>query len=453
MALIVAVVLFALIGVSALLALARGSDTDAERQRTTEAALAQAKAALIGYAAGVPLTGPERLGDLPCPDVNNDGDADPPCAGEATRLGRLPWRTLGLPDLRDGDGERLWYAVSVGFKNNPRTACVNPADGGCLNSDSTGSITVRDRANLVVHDGRARVVATATEFNYNAAIALVIAPGAGLTRQDGAAQDRSPAGATNPVNYLDTAFSEDNANFIDHDLDNGFISGPVRSVTGDVVLNDRIAVLTYQDLMPVLEKRVVREAGRCLDQYAARPANNLRYPWAADTSESALNNRYADPSGNRTGRLPDGIIGSANPDQLFKNSRDDSGAAMEDTWPGLPCALGLGYDWWTNWKLYVFYALADAFKPGSTAITPTCAGNCLTVLTPSANMLNRNYFLVVGGKRLPSVGGGQPRAMPGERANPRNYLEGENDFSTPTADVHETRLTTASFNDAAIFRP
>jgi hypothetical protein len=32
--------------------------------------------------------------------------------GQAERLGRLPWKTLGLPDLRDGDGERLWYAVS-----------------------------------------------------------------------------------------------------------------------------------------------------------------------------------------------------------------------------------------------------------------------------------------------------------------------------------------------------
>jgi hypothetical protein len=25
------------------------------------------------------------------------------------RMGRLPWKTLRLPDLRDGHGERLWY--------------------------------------------------------------------------------------------------------------------------------------------------------------------------------------------------------------------------------------------------------------------------------------------------------------------------------------------------------
>ena len=43
---------------------------------------------------------------------------------------------MGLDDLRDGDGERLWYAVSNNFKYNFRTACAAPGDPGCLNSDS-----------------------------------------------------------------------------------------------------------------------------------------------------------------------------------------------------------------------------------------------------------------------------------------------------------------------------
>ena len=100
-ALIVAVVLFALIGVTAILAVARGTDSEAEKERRTTDALAQAKAALIGFASGVALTGAERPGDLPCPDMDNDGSADPPdspCPTAANRLGRLPWRTLGLPD-------------------------------------------------------------------------------------------------------------------------------------------------------------------------------------------------------------------------------------------------------------------------------------------------------------------------------------------------------------------
>src|SRR5882672_3304901 len=77
-----------------------------KQQQTTDA-LALAKEALIGYAAGVDLTaGAARPGDLPCPDQNNDGVADlGTCNSAAERLGRLPWKTLGLPDLRDGDGE------------------------------------------------------------------------------------------------------------------------------------------------------------------------------------------------------------------------------------------------------------------------------------------------------------------------------------------------------------
>ena len=76
-----------------------------ERDRITAAALAEAKAELIGYAVGIRLdTGVNpRVGDLPCPDIANDGTAGGSCsnAGGMT-LGRLPWKTLGLPDLRDG---------------------------------------------------------------------------------------------------------------------------------------------------------------------------------------------------------------------------------------------------------------------------------------------------------------------------------------------------------------
>src|SRR5262249_17835018 len=89
--------------------------------KVTSAALVQARAALTGVAAGVNLTGAQRPGDLPCPDLNNDGTAEASCSTLVSRIGRLPWKTLGLPDLRDGAGERLWYAVSTNFKNNPRT--------------------------------------------------------------------------------------------------------------------------------------------------------------------------------------------------------------------------------------------------------------------------------------------------------------------------------------------
>src|SRR4029453_14573189 len=193
-----------------------------ERDRITAAALAQAKAALIGFAAGVNLAaGASPPGDSPCPDRDDDGDADavPGCDTAAFALGRLPWKTLGLPDLRDGDGERLWYVVSSSYKNNTRTSCPTGARAGFLNSDSRGKLTVRRSDGTVKHDGL-----NPDPWTPSGAIAVIIAPGALLQRQGAAAvQDRSctigvncdaarrcttsPASLTpkcNPLNYLDT---------------------------------------------------------------------------------------------------------------------------------------------------------------------------------------------------------------------------------------------------------
>src|SRR5512142_1165139 len=94
----------------------------AARDRATERALAQAREALVAYAADRPITAIVGPGYLPCPDLDGDGWAESTCgsldgaSGQADRLGRLPWKTLGLPELRDGDGERLWYAVSSKHK-------------------------------------------------------------------------------------------------------------------------------------------------------------------------------------------------------------------------------------------------------------------------------------------------------------------------------------------------
>ena len=78
------------------------------RQETTAVALAQAKDALIGRA----VSDNNMPGSLPCPDTNDDGSAELLSGNDCpSYIGRLPWKTLDLPDLRDGSGERLWYAL------------------------------------------------------------------------------------------------------------------------------------------------------------------------------------------------------------------------------------------------------------------------------------------------------------------------------------------------------
>ena len=207
--------LMLLLGVGALAVFVSGlnrATSQLERDRITNVALAQAKEALIGYAASVDLSSSgARPGDLPCPDTNNDGVAETLCGnasgstGQSLRLGRLPWKTLNLPDLRDGYGERLWYAVSNNFKKNTRTSCTSSGQPGCLNSDSVGTIS------LMRHSGVTIFNATGT----SGAVAVVISPGAALTRLDGVQQVRNATNANNPAHYLDCYGSacgiEDNA--------------------------------------------------------------------------------------------------------------------------------------------------------------------------------------------------------------------------------------------------
>lgn len=432
------------------------------RDKITAAALAQAKEALIGYAASVALTsaGTKRPGDLPCPDLDNDGVAETSCGnasgttGQNLRLGRLPWKTLKLPDLRDGYGERLWYAVSNNFKNNTRTLCTSPGMAGCLNSDTNGTITVRDSNGNVILDA----------VGTTGAVAVIFAPGTPLIRQgDTVQQDRScalcdaqqvcPTPFTNsplcnPINYLDIAFGENNANFQDGTNTDGFIQGPV-NVAGAMILNDRLLTITPNDLMPALGKRVAAEVLACFTDYAAKSSNQGRYPWAAPLNTGASPS-YSDVSDSRFGRIPDTLVG-------FANTVASSGTLypMDDGWT-LSCKIDSISGWWLNWKEIVFYAVADAYKPVNLDVPPVPApgcgvtGTCLTVNPPSATT-NKQVAILVAGRRLAGISGGQPRTTNTEKGTIANYLENEN--STPGDELFERNAITSTFNDATTFAP
>lgn len=92
----------------------------AEREKVTSEALVEAKSALIGWSAKN-----STPGQLPCPEdlsliaTPNEGSAMASCNNLNQRVGRLPWRTLGVGDIRDGNGDKLWYVISDGFRNAP----------------------------------------------------------------------------------------------------------------------------------------------------------------------------------------------------------------------------------------------------------------------------------------------------------------------------------------------
>jgi hypothetical protein len=445
-------------GAGVLFSLASPANSRIAKDKVTAAALAQAKQALIGYASGGLIGSPTaamRPGDLPCPDMDNDGITDTPCGSGAgsnqqLRLGRLPWKELGLPDLRDGDGERLWYAVSNNFKKSTRTACNAPGAPGCLNSDTRGTITLRNSAGAVIHDGGTS----------SGVIAVIFSPGSVLQRQGSATpQNRDCAIAgncANPVNYLDVLTGvEDNADFVDSSSTNGFIQGEIRDGNGDVVVNDRLLTITYEDLMPKLELRVAGEVLRCLTSYAAAPANNGRYPWAAGIVESAGGD-YHDKTDTRFGRVPDEFPLSP-PFDGFERTRTTSGEVMIAGWAA-GCNIIVG-TWWNNWKELVFYAIADGYKPVAAVAgtlpppAPGCA-SCLTVNPPSAAG-DKQLVVMVSGRTLASIAPLQARNSAPLKSDPYNYLENENNWTAPgpfTADRFLKQSVSATFNDVVLFR-
>lgn len=402
-----------------------------KRDQVTAEALAQAKEALIGYAASVDLSsGTNRPGDLPCPDTNNDGIAELSCGnalgttGQAQRIGRLPWKTLGLPDLRDSSGERLWYAVSNNFKNNTRTTCTSPGQPGCLNSDTAGTISVFSPDGTLINNGGGST----------GAVAVIIAPGDVLTRQGGALQDRSIAGVNTATNYLDIATvggnMMDNANFIEGSSTNGFIQGRIQDTNGNLIVNDQLLVITQDNIMQAVQKRIIAEVRLCLTEYASIPQNYGRYPWTTDPTNVS---NYNDVSDQLFGRVPD---------QTFDNTKSDSGDNMKDVW-GANCNIQYG-SWWLNWKEMVFYGLADSYKPLDPPNTSAACGTCLTVNPPSA-AANKKIVVIVAGKTMT----GQIRVSNADKGNLSNYLEFPNSAGTsPFAQS----APSATFNDTVVFQ-
>ena len=494
---VAAIILLGIAGLAFALSFA-ASGSAAQRDRLTERALAQAREALIAYAADRPISAEVGPGYLPCPDLDDDGWAESTCgsmtgdSGQAQRLGRLPWKTLGLPDLRDGEGERLWYAVSSKYKGllncAVSRACLDMSPDAAL-----GTISVRDRSGTLLNDG---TVAEAYRANEAGAVAVVIAPGAPLTRvnadaSDGTVQRRDcapgdcdllgrcttdppqRAAHCDPANFLDNAPAigfpgEDNADFVDRNdaagrgrNRNGFIHGPVVLEGGRVAVNDRLAVISYRDVMPRIMARVALEVARCLRDYAARPENAGRFPWPAPVCAQGA----ADPAaawrgepGALFGRIPDTPFGEAGARHMLDRwwrsaarspedfaglpTRDqachvaiapDDAGAQRSALPPAPADEGAtaghsGNAWWTPWKPFVFYALARSFAPDALA-SPGCADEtqCIEIADLSGGTIakGKSFAVLVGGAPLVRDGTLQSHAASGI-ADARNWLEASN---------------------------
>ncbi len=227
-----------------------------ERDKKTAAALAEAKQALIAYSQNEFFKKPcsagkkcARPGDLPCPALDNSGKSEPSCgdeegsSGQDKRLGLFPWKTLGVGDLRDGYGERLWYAVSNNYKNNTKKIP--------LNIDTLGTISLRDASGKIIYDGS----------KSNGLAALLISAGPPIK-----SQKREMVTQLDVNNYLDTFSIESNAGFIDG-TNNGFIKGPIFDLEDRVIVNDKFLEIKTADINTAIIKVILLEAKNELLNY------------------------------------------------------------------------------------------------------------------------------------------------------------------------------------------
>jgi hypothetical protein len=249
-----------------------------ENAGPTASAMQQAKAALIAYA----VTDATRPGELPCPDYNRDGVINPigvvDYNGTDCRVlvGWLPWRTLNLPDLRDGSGARLWYAVSINYFARGGGGVPPP-----INPDAPGDLQIAggipaDVVAVVIAPGEATGIDPTETCN----------PDAPLQTRPSTA----PAADTHLGQYLEA----DNA-----DGDVTFQTTGNCGDNDDDSFNDRLLIITRAELMAAVQKRVAAEVAGVLERYRL---NHGLYPWASTFSAPDASS-FVGAFGVRSGQL------------------------------------------------------------------------------------------------------------------------------------------------------
>ncbi len=428
-ALLIFLTIVVLGGAYLLVSALKSSRLETGRERKTAQVLAEAKDALLAYARLYPEQyGDMPVGFLPCPDLDGDGSAEAVCGSKGqSAIGRLPWRTLKLPPLRDGDGECLWYAVSGTYKYNPKYD---------LSSDSDGLFVVRDANGNTVLGGSSA----------SQAIAIVFAPGRPINNQDRSASGaRTECGSGNaadgvnqPASYLDALAGVNNAvgtltgapagspgsvplPTIPPLLASVFTQAAAVVVNGETKFNDVLVAVTaddYTDVFHRMDEWVAQRVVGCYQSYGG--ANSGLFPWASTLASPP---DYYDDSAQCYGRIAN-AVGSGSVDALqgLSNSNGDN-SALNPRWENFPAAGRCFYEagatandwwWWSGWKDQVFVAVDPNFAPKGSA------DNNSIISQLQLDGVPQQGVVMVAGRRLP----GQDRS-PGMGAV-SDYLEGDN---------------------------
>jgi len=276
--------------------------TTAAREQKTGAALEKAKRALLAYVAQTASdTSQVDPGRMPCPEaLSHPGTSYEGMAADQTTpfqsgaltcpspvaLGRLPWKTIGTDQIRDGYGELLWYAVGTGTwapVNNGSTLTINPGTAGTLTFTSeTVSTTV---------------------------VAVIVAPGPALFTAG------LPAAPCTVVNQSNRTASVPyvTSNF----LECGNASGSTFTNVGPTSQwgNDRIISITAAEVMDAISgavaDRMQRQVVPALETWRSTTSvaswGQSFMPFASSFSNPTSNDMCGDPSTVTAGGTSEGL--------------------------------------------------------------------------------------------------------------------------------------------------
>ncbi|MEK6210714.1 MAG: hypothetical protein AABM64_10185 [Pseudomonadota bacterium] len=356
------VALLLLLGVSAVIYTSSSltSVSIANRQaEQTAKTLAQVKEALIGWSSSRnPATDGvnARPGELPCPDINPlNGYDDGSCVAEA--LGRVPWKSLGIPEPKDGAGETLWYAIAGPFRNYNMSSAP-------ITSDTLG--------NLTVYQGSSGTTLTSQ------AVAVIFSPGAPLGTQDRDSSTTALCASTGTTiarnlcatNYLDTASSINNATPTANASPPSFIQAQSSST-----FNDRVLAITNANLMPAVERRVAREMISILQSYKAATAKSPTYPGGVYPWTDRSNGDSNDWNHNR---FPCGTALPVNWNTTVPSSSPSTNTPSLPLWLTNGCTNPV-----TGWTSVIYYAVARNRLENSGAACTNCTDATLTATNSS----------------------------------------------------------------------
>ena len=400
--LLVLLSLLGVLGIVFVTNVASGGDK-ISRGNTTSVALAKAKAALLAYALSGDAAG--RPGEFPCPTVAAPtvatyGTSAGACA--TVRIGRLPWRTLGIQELFDSAGEPLWYAVSNKFR--PAVAKIN--------SDILGDLTIYDM-------GGSAVLA-------NQVVAVIFSAGAPVSNQNRtstvslcATTSTSIAGTACAANYLDTGSGRNNATN----------AGPYIADRSNSTFNDQLVYITTMDFIPKIEERAAAFLTRTLNDYYV---TNGYYPYAANYSEYANPTVLNCANGVYAGRFPFNITVAPYTGATCSSLAEWPGVSNPNIFPA----------WFTQnqWNVAVHYVVGKAFAKGGSKV---CAGlgDCLTV---DGDTTVQAMFILPG---VPTSSQTRPSSIPS------NYLEAAanlDDWPTPTNYSYVTTTSALPSRDRVV---